>query len=218
GGELVVVGRADAQVKVRGFRIEPGEVETALTALPGISAGAVVVREDRPGDRRLVGYAVFTDGAAPDVQERGGIGLRSALSEVLPEHMVPSAVVVLERLPLTANGKLDRRALPEPDFGALSRGRAPRDEREEELCALFAELLGLESVTVDDSFFDLGGHSLLAARLTTRIRASHGVDITLKDLFRAPTVAELAHKVSQATPARRSRPKLSRRTRAGARL
>jgi nonribosomal peptide synthetase DhbF len=218
-GELVVVGRADAQVKIRGFRIEPGEVEAALVGLPEVAAGAVVVREDRPGDRRLVGYAVLTDRARNGEGEgAGGAGLRRALASALPEHMVPSAVVVLERLPLTPNGKLDHRALPEPDFGRLSGGRAPRDAREEALCGLFAELLGLESVTIDDSFFDLGGHSLLAARLTTRVRASHGVELTLKDLFQAPTVAELAHKVSQAEPARRARPKLSRRTRAGARL
>ncbi|WP_159945726.1 non-ribosomal peptide synthetase, partial [Nocardiopsis sp. FR6] len=216
-GELVVVGRADAQVKIRGFRIEPGEVENALTALPHVSAGAVVVREDRPGEKRLVGYTVLTDQAA---SEHGveGVALRSALAEVLPEYMVPSAVVVLDRLPLTPNGKLDRRALPEPDFGELSSGRAPRDAREDALCGLFAELLGLGSVTIDDSFFDLGGHSLLAARLITRLRSSHGVELTLKDLFRAPTVAELAHKVSQAAPVRRARPKLSRRTRAGVRL
>jgi nonribosomal peptide synthetase DhbF len=218
-GELVVVGRADAQVKVRGFRIEPGEVEAALVGLPEVAAGAVVVREDRPGDRRLVGYAVLTDRVRNGEGEGAvGAGLRRALASALPEHMVPSAVVVLERLPLTPNGKLDHRALPEPDFGRLSGGRAPRDAREEALCGVFAELLGLESVTIDDSFFDLGGHSLLAARLTTRVRASHGVELTLKDLFQAPTVAELAHKVSQAEPARRARPKLSRRTRAGARL
>ncbi|MFD6096811.1 amino acid adenylation domain-containing protein [Nocardiopsis flavescens] len=209
-GELVLVGRADDQVKIRGFRIEPGEVEKALTRLPEVAAGTVAVREDRPGDRRLVAYAVPAGGepAEPAV-------LRAALAAVLPEHMVPSAVVVMDALPLNANGKVDRRALPEPDFGALSAGRAPRDAREETLCGLFAEVLGLESVTVDDSFFDLGGHSLLAARLTARVRTALGVEPTLKDLFRAPTVAELALLVAAAAPARRSRPKLVRRTREG---
>ncbi|MFL1427443.1 MULTISPECIES: amino acid adenylation domain-containing protein [unclassified Nocardiopsis] len=210
-GELVLVGRADDQVKIRGFRIEPGEVDKALTRLPEVAAGTVVVREDRPGDRRLVAYAV----PAADAGRADPVALRAALAAVLPEHMVPSAVVVLEALPLNANGKVDRRALPEPDFGALSQGRAPRDDREKTLCGLFAEVLGLESVTIDDSFFDLGGHSLLAARLTARIRTALGVEPTLKDLFRAPTVAELALLVAAAAPARRSRPELVRRTREG---
>ncbi|MFV2199180.1 phosphopantetheine-binding protein, partial [Nocardiopsis sp. LOL_012] len=193
------VGRVDAQVKVRGFRIEPGEVETHLAAAPGVAQCAVVVREDRPGDKRLVGYAVPEAGADLDP-----VDLRSSLARSLPEYMVPAAVVALEALPLTGNGKLDRRALPEPDFGELSQGRAPRDEREEELCALFAEVLGLESVTIDDSFFDLGGHSLLATRLLGRIRGALGVELTVRELFHAPTVAGVAERIGSgnAAPAR----------------
>ncbi|MFW6638560.1 amino acid adenylation domain-containing protein [Nocardiopsis algeriensis] len=212
-GHLVVVGRADGQVKIRGFRIEPGEVEAAFTALPQVAAAVVTAHGDTVGEKRLVAYAAPEAGADLEPVE-----LRARAAEALPEHMVPSVVVVVDRIPLTPNGKVDRRALPEPDFGALSRGRAARDAREEVLCGLFAEVLELESVTIDDSFFDLGGHSLLAARLMTRIRSSLGVEITLKDLFQAPTVAELAHKVGQATPAKRARPKLSRRTRQGVRL
>ncbi|MDT0328087.1 non-ribosomal peptide synthetase [Nocardiopsis lambiniae] len=212
-GELVVVGRADGQVKIRGFRIEPGEVEAVLTALPQVAAAVVTAWGATVGERRLVAHVALEPGADPDP-----VGLRSSVASVLPEHMVPSAVVVLERLPLTANGKVDRRALPEPDFAALSSGRAPRDAREEVLCGLFAEVLGLDSVTIDDSFFDLGGHSLLATRLIARIRASHGAEVTLKDLFRTPTVAELVQRIDQAPPTRRTRPKLSRRTHRGARL
>jgi pristinamycin I synthase-3/4 len=188
-GELVVVGRADAQVKVRGFRIEPGEVESHLRAVPGVSQCTVAVREDRPGEKRLVGYVVPEPGADTDP-----VALRASLTGNLPDYMVPSAVVVLDAIPLTGNGKVDRRALPEPDFGELSRGRAPRNAREEMLCGVFAELLGLESVTIDDSFFDLGGHSLLATRLISRIRSALGVELTVRDLFRAPTVAGVAER------------------------
>ncbi|MDT0328088.1 non-ribosomal peptide synthetase [Nocardiopsis lambiniae] len=207
-GELVVVGRADGQVKIRGFRIEPGEVESALGAHPGVAQAAVLVREDRPGDRRLVGYAVLETDSDADPAS-----LRSDLGAVLPDYMVPSAVVLLDALPLNASGKLDRRALPEPDFAALSSGRAPRDAREEILCGLFAEVLGLDSVTIDDSFFDLGGHSLLATRLIGRVRAALGAEITVRDLFRAPTVAGVAEALDRegggpvrSVPTRRERP------------
>ncbi|WP_306371598.1 non-ribosomal peptide synthetase, partial [Nocardiopsis sp. CC223A] len=192
-GELVVVGRADGQVKVRGFRIEPGEVEAAFTALPEVVAAVVVARGAAVGESRLVAYVVAEAGAEPDPA-----GLRAAVAGVLPDHMVPSAVVVLDALPLNANGKVDRRALPEPDFGALSQGRSPRDAREEILCGLFAEVLGLESVTIDDSFFDLGGHSLLAARLLGRIEAVFGTGLTLRDLFALPTAARLAARLATA--------------------
>ncbi|WP_159945710.1 non-ribosomal peptide synthetase, partial [Nocardiopsis sp. FR6] len=185
-GELVVVGRADAQVKIRGFRIEPGEVENAITALPRIAAAAVVAHGGTTGERRLVAYVVPETGVSPEPAL-----VRTAAARVLPEYMVPSAVVVLDRLPLTPNGKVDRRALPEPDFGELSSGRAPRDAREDALCGLFAEVLGLGSVTIDDSFFDLGGHSLLAARLISRIRAVFGTEVGLREVFARPTVADL---------------------------
>ncbi|POM23713.1 Dimodular nonribosomal peptide synthase [Actinomadura rubteroloni] len=181
GGVLRFAGRADDQVKIRGFRIEPGEVQSALAELPGVAAAAVVVREDRPGDPRLVGYVTGTPAGDP----------RRALAAVLPAHLVPSAVVVLDALPLGPNGKLDRRALPAPGPAATA-GRGPRTRQEEMLCALFAEVLDLERVGIDDSFFDLGGHSLLAARLIGRVQAEFGVRLSVGQIFAAPTVAELA--------------------------
>ncbi|MFD7901371.1 amino acid adenylation domain-containing protein [Kitasatospora sp. NPDC059747] len=181
-GELEYLGRADQQVKIRGFRIEPGEIEAVLAAHPGVADAAVVVREDAPGDKRLVGYAVAT--ATPDE-------LRAHAAAGLPAHMVPSAVVLLDRLPLTANGKLDRRALPAPEAPAAGAGRPPRTPREQQLCELFAEVLGAPAVGVEDDFFALGGHSLLVVRLAGRIRDVLGVDVGIGTLFRAPTVAAL---------------------------
>ncbi|QES44575.1 hypothetical protein DEJ49_29470 [Streptomyces venezuelae] len=188
-GTLRYLGRTDDQVKLRGFRIELGEVEAALSAGPGVTAAAALIREDRPGDRRLVGYVVA--GQSPDVDQ-----VKQAVTARLPEHMVPSAVVVLDALPLMPNGKLDRKALPAPDYsGTSAPSRAPRDAREEILAGLFTEVLGLDRIGVDDNFFDLGGHSLLAMRLTGRVRAVMGVDLAIRDLFAAPTVAALARTV-----------------------
>ncbi|MEU7514218.1 amino acid adenylation domain-containing protein [Streptomyces sp. NPDC042898] len=192
-GALEFAGRADGQVKVRGFRIEPGEIEAVAARHPGVSHVAVIVREDRPGDRHVVAYVV--GGADP-------VELRGRLARTLPTHMVPSAIVAMDALPLTPNGKLDRRALPAPDFAAGTAHRAPRTPREEILCGLFAELLGLPDVGIDDDFFDRGGHSLLAARLAARIRAALGAEITLRDLFGAPTVATLAERLDSADRAR----------------
>ncbi|MEU8122447.1 amino acid adenylation domain-containing protein [Spirillospora sp. NPDC049024] len=196
-GHLEFVGRADDQVKIRGFRIEPGEIEAVLARQPGVAQAAVLVREDRPGDRQLVGYVVPDPNAGCDPAR-----LRRAAAEVLPDYMVPAAVVVLDAFPLTPNGKLDRRALPAPDFSAAATGREPRNAREERLCGLFAEVLGLERVGIDDGFFDLGGHSLLATRLVGRIRSALGVDVAIRDLFEAPTVAELAGRLGGAGRAR----------------
>ncbi|MGY0064545.1 amino acid adenylation domain-containing protein [Streptomyces sp. LZ34] len=188
-GVLEYVGRADDQVKVRGFRIEPGEVEAALMACAGVVQAVVVVREDRAGDRRLVGYVVPTVGAVVD-----GASVRAALGGRLPEFMVPSVVMVLERLPLTPNGKLDRRALPVPEYTVGGSGRAAATSTEVWLAGLFGEVLGVDAarVGVEESFFDLGGHSLLAARLISRIRAGRAVELGIRTLFNAPTVAGLA--------------------------
>ncbi|MFD7734054.1 amino acid adenylation domain-containing protein, partial [Kitasatospora phosalacinea] len=181
-GQLEYVGRVDEQVKLRGFRIEPGEVEAALTALDGVAAACVLVREDRPGDRRLVAYTV--GGEEPDV-------LRARLAEVLPEHSVPAAFVRLDALPVTPNGKVDRRALPAPG-GPAATGRGPRTERERVLCGVFAETLGLPEVGATDDFFALGGHSLLAVALARRIEERCGRRLSLRALFAAPTAEGLA--------------------------
>ncbi|HWH01686.1 MAG TPA: amino acid adenylation domain-containing protein, partial [Pilimelia sp.] len=191
-GQLDFVGRADDQLKIRGFRIEPGEIEAALTGRPDVARAVVLAREDTPGDRRLVAYAAPAPGARPD-----GAALRAHLAGRLPAHLVPSAVMVLDRIPTLPNGKLDRAALPAPDPAAPVGGRAARDPREEVLCALFAEVLGVPSVGIDDNFFDLGGHSLLATRLASRVRTVLGVEVPVRALFEAPTVAELAGRVGR---------------------
>ncbi|MFF9399162.1 amino acid adenylation domain-containing protein [Streptomyces sp. NPDC014744] len=188
-GTLEYFGRADHQVKIRGFRIEPGEIEAVLAAHPRVADVAVVVREDVPGDKRLVAYAVPAPAAPKDADLAAA--LREHAARDLPVHMVPSAVVALERLPLTGNGKLDRKALPAPGRPAATESRAPRGPREEQLCAIFAEVLGAERVGVDDNFFDLGGHSLLAVRLAARVRAALGADVSIGTVFRSPTPAAL---------------------------
>jgi amino acid adenylation domain-containing protein len=193
-GILDFLGRADQQVKVRGFRIEPGEIETALKQHAGVAQAVVIARDDHSGGKRLVAYVVGAQGTSLDVAD-----LRAHVGASLPDFMVPSAFVLLDRLPLTANGKLDRRALPSPDLTPAV-VRPPRTHREEVLCALFAEVLGLRQVGIDDNFFALGGHSLLALRLIGRIRAELGAQVTIGTLFEAPTVEALAREIDAGGP------------------
>ncbi|MFC4565273.1 amino acid adenylation domain-containing protein [Nocardiopsis mangrovi] len=202
-GALEFIGRSDDQVKIRGFRVEPGEISAALLRRPEVAAAVVAVREDRPGERSLAAYVVAAPGRGVDPAE-----LRRELAGELPAAFVPAAFVVLDAIPVLPSGKLDRAALPAPDSGARAQGRRPRDPREELLCDLFAEVLAVPSVGIDDDFFGLGGHSLLVPRLTGRIRAVLGADLPLRAVFEAPTVAELAARVDGArtpVPLRRAR-------------
>ena len=196
-GVLEFLGRADAQIKLRGHRIEPGEIEAALLGEAGVSQAAVVVREDRAGQRRLVGYVVAGPGSGAGSGSGSGPGLdgrslRASLSRRLPEYLVPSSIVVLAALPLTPNGKLDRRSLPAPEASGVASRRGPRSAQEEILCGLFGEVLGVDAVGIDDNFFELGGHSLLATRLISRVRAVLEVELGIRTLFEAPSVAGLA--------------------------
>ncbi|WP_370469510.1 non-ribosomal peptide synthase/polyketide synthase, partial [Corallococcus caeni] len=192
-GRLEYLGRIDFQVKVRGFRIELGEIEAALRRAPGLK-DAVVVAKGEAADKRLVAYVTARDGHSLDSE-----ALRTHLRQQLPEYMVPSALLVLEALPLNSNGKVDRKALPEP--GNLARSSdfvAPRNDTEEQLAALFAEVLRVERVGVRDDFFSLGGHSLLATQLVSRVRSTFGVELPLRVFFEAPTVEALATKLDGA--------------------
>jgi acyl-coenzyme A synthetase/AMP-(fatty) acid ligase len=174
-GVLQYLGRTDEQVKIRGFRIEPGEIETALRLHPQVAEALVVAREDQPGVKRLVAYLVAPAG---DSAPAAG-GLRAALKQRLPDYLVPSAFVVLDRLPLTASGKLDRRALPAPEFsGTEAEYVAPRTAIEAELARIWAEVLGVEQVGVQDNFFELGGDSILSIRVISRLRAALAVELS----------------------------------------
>jgi nonribosomal peptide synthetase DhbF len=196
-GLLDFVGRADGQVKIRGFRVEMGEVEATLTTHPDVARAAVVMRATgRQGERRMVGYVVPATGSHPHPQ-----AMRDHLTRTLPDHMIPAAFVTVDHFPLLGNGKLDRDRLPGPDFAGAAVGGTPRSPGEEVLCRLFAEVLGLPEIGINDNFFVLGGHSLLAARLIGRIRATLGVRLAMRSLFEAPTVASLVERFGLDTDA-----------------
>ncbi|HYO57344.1 non-ribosomal peptide synthetase/type I polyketide synthase, partial [Archangium sp.] len=194
GGELEFIGRRDAQVKIRGFRIELGEIEAALAQHPGVSTAAVIVREDVPGNKRLVAYV-----ASEPEQDLDVAVLRAFLRERLPEYMVPAAFVLLDALPVTPNGKVDRRALPAPEEGHGSDGTrvVPQTELERTVAAIWQEVLGLPSVGTNDRFFDLGGNSLSIIQVQTKLSTALGLEVELTKLFQYPTIASLAQHLSQ---------------------
>src|SRR5205085_4881251 len=189
-GVLEYLGRVDEQVKIRGFRIELGEVESSLLDHPEVADAVVVAREDEPGRKRLVAYLVPAAGA----QLPTTADLRAFLAQTLPDYMVPSAFVVLEELPLSPNGKLDRKALPAPDPGSAHAGGyvAPRTDAEWALAGIWSEVLGVAQVGVEDNFFELGGDSILSIRVISRLRAAFRVELSPRTLFTTPTVAGLA--------------------------
>lgn len=190
-GQLEFHGRVDDQVKIRGFRVEPGEVAEVVGQFTGVSQTVVVFREDHSGIQRLVGYVVATPGAAVDP-----VMLREFVAGTLPDYMVPAEFVVLDTFPLTVNGKVDRQALPVPEFGKSGDRRGPSSAREELLCSLFAEVLRVSATGVDDSFFALGGDSIMSIQLASRARAS-GIMISPRNVFEHPTVAGLASHVTE---------------------
>lgn len=194
-GLIEFVGRVSSQVKILGFRVELAEVEAAVASYPGLAQVVVVVRELESGEKRLVAYVVPQSG---DV-DLGA--LRSHVRQTLPDYMIPAAFVQLASLPLTSNGKLDRKAMPEPDFEAASAHRAPETPVQEKLCAIFSSVLEVSNVGIDDSFFDLGGQSLQAMRLLSRIRTELGADLLINVLFDVPTVVGLAEHIDGSTTA-----------------
>jgi acyl-coenzyme A synthetase/AMP-(fatty) acid ligase/acyl carrier protein len=194
GGELEFLGRFDEQVKLRGYRIELGEIETILERHEAVRRAAVTIRQQQNGDPWLVAYVAYAAGAAVSEQE-----LRKYLGAHLPDYMVPALYVGLDDLPLTPSGKVDRRRLPEPERRQAAY-RAPSKPGEAQLCAIFAEVLGLERVGMDDNFFALGGHSLMATRLVSRIQARMGFNVPLRSVFEFPTVAELFAQIAPVEP------------------
>ena len=189
-GTLEYLGRADDQVKIRGYRIELGEIEAALAAAPNVQSCAVLAREDKPGNKQLVGYVVARNNELPATGE-----LQTFLEKSLPEYMVPAQFVFLDSLPLTPNGKIDRKALPAPAEAATGAGGPPRSETEKMIAAIWTELLRVEGVGIEDDFFDLGAQSITAVGLVARLRAAFDVNIELATLFERPTIAGLAEAI-----------------------
>ncbi|HEY2963604.1 MAG TPA: phosphopantetheine-binding protein, partial [Pyrinomonadaceae bacterium] len=181
---------------IRGFRIELGEIEVALHQSPSVKQCVAVAREDRPGNKYLAAYVVVNEQA-----DTSGAALSDFLRQRLPEHMIPSTFVMMDKLPVTANGKLDRQSLPAPDESQLPRARefvAPRSPVEESLVGVWKDVLGIERIGVHDNFFELKGNSLLVVRLISRLRQMFHVDLPLHLLFEAPTIAQLAVSIAQA--------------------
>ncbi|MEM8722529.1 MAG: amino acid adenylation domain-containing protein [Cyanobacteria bacterium P01_G01_bin.39] len=194
-GQIQLLGRLDHQVKIRGFRIELGEIESLLTQQPGVQESVVIAREDQPGDKRLVAYVVADGENEPKISD-----LRNTIAEKLPKYMIPSAFVTLDKLPLNPNGKVDRQSLPAPDTARPELEAefvAPSTATEETLAEIFAEVLEVEQVGVDDNFFDLGGHSLLATQLVARLLKTFAAEVSVVDLFEASTVAALAQRIEK---------------------
>jgi acyl carrier protein len=185
---LEFLGRVDEQVKIRGFRVEPAEIEVALRRHPAVTDAIVVVREDTPGDARLVAYCAVQ--GAPTVEE-----LRRHLADWVPEYMLPSAIVTLDTLPRTPSGKVDRIALPDPAQAVESEYVAPHSPLEETVAAIWADVLGVEKVGVEDDFFALGGHSLLATQVVAQVRSDFAVELPLHSLFTCPTVKSLSAEI-----------------------
>jgi non-ribosomal peptide synthetase component F/acyl carrier protein len=204
-GTVEFLGRTDHQVKIRGFRVELGEIEAALREQGGVHEAAVLALEDQSGNKRLIAYVTSAMGQNLDPGS-----LRQNLSQRLPEYMLPATVILLNEFPLTPSGKLDRKALPAPDFETGSKSRVPHTPEEEILCGLFAEMLGLDEVGIDDDFFDLGGHSLMAATLVSRIRATWSIALSIDTFFEFPSVAQLAPQLRGMAP---SRSRLTRKQR-----
>ncbi len=197
-GNVEFLGRMDEQVKIRGFRVEPGEIAAVLHRHPSIGRAVVIAREDSSGEKRLAAYVVPRGGTAPKAEE-----LRSFLSAELPDYMVPADFVLLEKMPLTPNGKVDRRALPDPEQSRMASATsyvAPRNAAEESVAAIWREVLGLERVGVTDNFFELGGHSLLGTQVISRVRNTFQVELQLRILFESPSVAGMAEAIAKYQP------------------
>jgi hypothetical protein len=194
-GNIEFLGRIDNQVKLRGYRIELGEVEAVLGQNPTVQSSVVMVREDEPGDKRLIAYVVARPEKTFDASE-----VRKYLKYKLPEYMIPAALVLLDELPLTPSGKVDRRALPAPDQNGLQVANVyqpPRTPTEETLVAIWGKVLKLDKVGIYDNFFDVGGHSLLGTQVMSRIRSAFSIDLPLRHMFESPTVAEMADVITQ---------------------
>jgi hypothetical protein len=193
-GTIEFAGRLDHQVKIRGFRVELGEIQTALAQHPTVAESVVLARPDSSGNNRLLAYVVPKLGGTIDIAV-----LREHLQKQLPDYMVPAAITALEKFPLTANGKLDRRALPEPNFGeARTECTLPRTTTEEMLAEIWCDVLQVELVGIHDNFFELGGHSLLATQVITRVNDALGVDLSMRQFFLAPTIERMAAVLEEA--------------------